>query len=145
VDAAGFGWTLAPASFDWPTLVAAKEKEISRLSAIYRNNLDKAGVAIEDSRAEIVDAHGVRLIADGRKLSARIILISTGGAPVLEPDIPGREYAITSNEKFSIFRHCKAYADCWRRLYRGRVRCDFRAARHGRHACYARRKCVARF
>jgi glutathione reductase (NADPH) len=102
VDAAGFGWTLAPASFDWRTLVAAKEKEISRLSAIYRNNLDKAGVAIEDSRAEIVDAHGVRLIADGRKLSARIILISTGGAPVLEPDIPGREYAITSNEIFDL-------------------------------------------
>ena len=102
VDAAGFGWTLASASFDWPTLVAAKEKEISRLSAIYRNNLDKAGVAIEDSRAEIVDAHGVRLIADGRKLSARIILISTGGAPVLEPDIPGREYAITSNEIFDL-------------------------------------------
>ena len=102
VDAAGFGWTLAPASFDWPALVAAKEKEISRLSAIYRNNLDKAGVAIEDSRAEIVDAHGVRLIADGRKLSARIILISTGGAPVLEPDIPGREYAITSNEIFDL-------------------------------------------
>jgi len=48
----GVRWTLAPASFDWPTLVAAKEKEISRLSAIYRNNLDKAGVAIEDSRAE---------------------------------------------------------------------------------------------
>ena len=102
VDAAGFGWTLAPASFDWPTLVAAKEKEISRLSAIYRNNLDKAGVAVVDSRAEIVDAHGVRLIADGRKLSARIILISTGGAPVLEPDIPGREYAITSNEIFDL-------------------------------------------
>jgi len=102
VDAAGFGWTLAPASFDWPTLVAAKEKEISRLSAIYRNNLDKAGVAIEDSRAEIVDAHGVRLIADGRKLSARIILISTGGAPVLEPDVPGCEYAITSNEIFDL-------------------------------------------
>jgi len=102
VDAAGFGWTLAPASFDWPTLVAAKEKEISRLSAIYRNNLDKAGVAVEDSRAEIVDAHGVRLIADGRKLSARIILISTGGAPVLEPDVPGREYAITSNEIFDL-------------------------------------------
>ena len=102
VDAAGFGWTLAPVYFDWPTLVAAKEKEISRLSAIYRNNLDKAGVAIEDSRAEIVDAHGVRLIADGRKLSARIILISTGGAPVLEPDIPGREYAITSNEIFDL-------------------------------------------
>src|SRR5476651_624038 len=41
-DAAGFGWTLTWASFDWPKLVAAKEKEISRLSAIYRDNLHKA-------------------------------------------------------------------------------------------------------
>ena len=101
-DAAGFGWTLAPPSFDWPKLVAAKEKEISRLSAIYRTNLDKAGVAIEDSRAEIEDAHRVRLVADGRKVSARIILIGTGAAPVLEPDIPGREHAITSNEIFDL-------------------------------------------
>jgi glutathione reductase (NADPH) len=101
-DAAGFGWTLAQASFDWSKLVAAKEKEISRLSAIYRANLDKAGVVVEDSRAEIEDAHCVRLLADGRKVSARIILISTGAVPVLEPDIPGREFAITSNEIFDL-------------------------------------------
>ncbi|HUZ91492.1 MAG TPA: glutathione-disulfide reductase [Methylocella sp.] len=101
-DAAGFGWTLAPASFDWRKLVAAKEKEISRLSAIYRDNLNKAGVAVEDSHAEIEDAHCVRLLADGRKVSARIILISTGAVPVLEPDVPGREFAITSNEIFDL-------------------------------------------
>ena len=101
-DAAGFGWTIAAPSFDWQKLVAAKEKEISRLSAIYRENLDKAGVAVEDSRAAIEDAHSVRLLADGRKVSARIILISTGASPVLEPDVPGREYAITSNEIFDL-------------------------------------------
>lgn len=101
-DAAGFGWTLAPPSFDWQKLVAAKEKEISRLSAIYRSNLEKAGVAIEDSRAEIEDAHSVRLLANGRRVSARIILISTGGVPVLEPDVPGREHAVTSNEIFDL-------------------------------------------
>jgi glutathione reductase (NADPH) len=101
-DAGGFGWTLAQASFDWPKLVAAKEKEISRLSAIYRGNLDKAGVRIEDGRAEIEDAHCVRLVADGRKVSARFILVSTGAVPVLEPDVPGREFAITSNEVFDL-------------------------------------------
>jgi glutathione reductase (NADPH) len=101
-DAAGFGWTLAAPSFDWPRLVAAKETEISRLSAIYRDNLAKAGIAIEAGRAEIEDAHSVRLLASGRKVSARIILISTGAAPFLEPDVPGREYAITSNEVFDL-------------------------------------------
>ena len=101
-DAAGFGWNVAAPSFDWPRLVAGKEREISRLSAIYRDNLAKEGVAIEDSHAEIEDAHRVRLLANDRKVSARIILISTGAAPVLEPDIPGREYAITSNEVFDL-------------------------------------------
>jgi glutathione reductase (NADPH) len=101
-DAAGFGWTLTGASFDWPKLVAAKEKEISRLSAIYRDNLHKAGVTVKDSRAEIEDPHCVRLATDGRKVSAKFILISTGGAPVLEPDVPGREYVITSNEVFDL-------------------------------------------
>ncbi len=101
-DAAGFGWDLAERSFDWPRLAAAKEKEISRLSAIYRDNLDKAGVAIADCRAEIENAHRVRLRADGRTVSARIILISTGAAPVLGPDVPGREHAITSNEVFDL-------------------------------------------
>ncbi len=101
-DAAGFGWTLVAPSFDWPRLVGAKEQEITRLSAVYRANLGKAGVAIEDCRAEVDSAHGVRLLADGRKVSAGIILIATGAAPVLEPDIPGREFAITSNEVFDL-------------------------------------------
>ncbi|MGO9675588.1 MAG: glutathione-disulfide reductase [Methylocella sp.] len=101
-DAAGFGWSVPARSFDWPTLVRAKEKEISRLSAIYRANLEKAGVSIVESRAEILDAHTVRLKADGRQYRAQKILVATGGTPVLEPAIPGREYAITSNEIFDL-------------------------------------------
>jgi glutathione reductase (NADPH) len=30
-DAAGYGWTLGASSFDWPTLIANKDKEIARL------------------------------------------------------------------------------------------------------------------
>jgi glutathione reductase (NADPH) len=101
-DAAGFGWALAAPSFDWARLVAAKEKEITRLSAAYRANLEKAGIAIEDSRAEIDDAHCLRLLASGRKVSAKVILIATGARPVLEPDVPGSEHAITSNEVFDL-------------------------------------------
>jgi glutathione reductase (NADPH) len=101
-DAAGFGWTVPAPTFDWPRLVAAKEKEISRLSGLYRANLDKAGVEIVETRAEIEDPHHVRLLADGRRLSAKYILVATGGTPTLEPAIPGRELAITSNEIFDL-------------------------------------------
>ena len=30
-DARGFGWTVAPAQFSWPTLIANKDREIARL------------------------------------------------------------------------------------------------------------------
>ena len=34
-DAAGFGWTVPHAAFDWPTLIANKDREIARLEAAY--------------------------------------------------------------------------------------------------------------
>lgn len=101
-DAAGFGWTLGPRAFDWRALVEAKEREITRLSGIYRANLAKAGVEIVESRAEIVDAHSVRLVADGRVLRARHILVATGATPQMVPAIPGLEHAISSNEVFDL-------------------------------------------
>src|SRR5579864_9147098 len=52
-DAAGFGWTVPEAKFDWPTLIANKDQEIARLEGIYRTNLEKAGVEIVKSRAVI--------------------------------------------------------------------------------------------
>src|SRR5512139_3399448 len=43
-DAAGFGWTLPPPSFDWSTLIANKDREIERLERAYMATLQKAGV-----------------------------------------------------------------------------------------------------
>ena len=102
-DAAGYGWTLpAKPVFDWRKLVDAKEKEISRLSGIYNTNLEKAGVQIVLSRAEVENEHTVRLLADGRRITAKYILVATGGSPALEPAIPGIEHAISSNEIFDL-------------------------------------------
>ena len=100
-DAAGFGWDVAPASFDWRRLVDGKEKEISRLSGIYVANLKKAGVTIHDARATIIDPHTVEL-SGGRCISAGTILVATGGRPVLPPELPGHELAISSNEIFDL-------------------------------------------
>ena len=44
-DAAGFGWTIPDVSFDWPTLVANKDKEIARLEGIYAANVEKVARA----------------------------------------------------------------------------------------------------
>lgn len=101
-DAAGYGWTLSTKpQFSWPALIGAKDKEIDRLSTLYRQNLERSGVTQYKSRAVLEDAHTVRLLADGTTLRAKNILIATGGHPVM-PHIPGAEFAITSNEAFEL-------------------------------------------
>lgn len=101
-EAAGFGWTLPEARFDWATLIANKDKEIARLEGIYRANAQKAGVEIVDSRAVIEDAHTVRIVKTGARIRAAYILVAVGAHPVMEPPIPGGELGITSNEVFHL-------------------------------------------
>ena len=100
-DAAGFGWSVGKPTFDWPTLVKAKEKEISRLSDAYRENLARSGAKLIEQRATVVDPHRVRL-ADGHEISARHILIASGSRPVTPNGIEGIEHAISSNEIFDL-------------------------------------------
>src|SRR5437762_11965967 len=42
-DARGHGWTIDAATHDWPALIAAKDKEITRLSHAYSERLRKVG------------------------------------------------------------------------------------------------------
>src|SRR5947199_1247782 len=58
-DAAGFGWSLETPRFDWVTLIAAKDKEISRLETVYRATLAKYNVEILTERATVASVHSV--------------------------------------------------------------------------------------
>ena len=98
-QAAGFGWNLGEANFDWPTLIANKNREIQRLNGIYRNLLVNSGVSLLEGHARILGPHQVEV--NGQAYSAGYILIATGGWPQL-PDIPGKELAISSNEAFHL-------------------------------------------
>jgi glutathione reductase (NADPH) len=98
----GYGWTVEGAAFDWATLIANKDKEIDRLNGLYLQTLKNNNVVLHEARAELVDAHTVRLTNDGKetgRVTADKILIATGGWPAM-PDLPGIEHAITSNEAF---------------------------------------------
>jgi len=102
-DAAGFGWTIPTASFDWPTLIANKDKEIARLEAAYTTNVEKSGARIIKTRAVLEDAHRLKL-ATGETVSAKYVLVATGGWPNHGPAIPGIEHVISSNEAFHLQR-----------------------------------------
>jgi len=104
-DAAGFGWAVGPAHFDWTRLMANKDTEIARLEGIYERLLNDAGVAIFRGHGRLLDSHRVEVETEdadpNRVLGAETILIATGAAPSYPPG-HGWEHAISSNEVFEL-------------------------------------------
>lgn len=101
-DAAGYGWTVAgEPTFDWPTLIRNKDREIDRLNGIYGGILERNNVETFLTRATIAGPHDIRLHDEDRVVTARHILIATGATPFI-PDTPGAELGITSNEAFHL-------------------------------------------
>ena len=97
--ASAYGWSTSEPSFDWPTLLANKNREIARLNRIYGDLLEKAGVSVVRGTARLIDAQTVEV--EGQRYSARHILIATGCEPHL-PEIPGIEHAISSDQAFHL-------------------------------------------
>ena len=105
-DAKGYGWDFGDCKFDWPTLIANKDKEIARLEGLYTKNVMAAGVTILQDRAVFEDEHTLRLLNSGKLVTAEKILIATGNRPTREMGtshiIPGGNLCITSDEAFHL-------------------------------------------
>lgn len=99
-DARAYGWAVQAGGFSWPRFRARLDTELDRLEAAYRGGLASAGVTVHDMRASIADAHTVQL-ADGRTVTAKHILVATGGRPFV-PDIAGADLVLTSNDIFRL-------------------------------------------
>jgi glutathione reductase (NADPH) len=99
-DARGYGWAVeGDPQFNWAQLRDGVQTEVSRLSGLYSQTQAKAGVKVIPSRAVLESPHEVRV--DGRVITAKHILIATGGRAVW-PDAPGADLGITSNEVFHL-------------------------------------------
>lgn len=102
-EAAGYGWTVGETRFDWDKLKAARAREITRLNGVYEQLLRGAGVRIVPGWATLCDAHTVqvRTAAGDERISARHILVATGGTPLV-PAVSGREHVVTSDNMFDL-------------------------------------------
>jgi glutathione reductase (NADPH) len=102
-DAAGYGWHVADARFDWAALKANRAAEIARLNEVYHQLLINAGVQLLSGWATLVDPHTVQVRTESgtRRWTAQHILVATGGQPMV-PDLPGREHVATSDTMFDL-------------------------------------------
>lgn len=98
-DAAGYGWHVGKSTLDWQRFITAVDQEVRRLSQLHTGYLEEAGVKLIQSRAKFLDPHTLEV--DGSKVTAAKILIAVGGRPI-KPDLPGMEFAITSDEMFHL-------------------------------------------
>ena len=100
-DAKAFGWSCEDLRFDWPTLIHNVRREVDRLNGVYARILDTAGVDKFLTRATLESPHEIKLADRDQALSAKTILVATGGHPMI-PDLPGKEHLISSNECFEL-------------------------------------------
>ncbi len=101
-DGVNFGWTVESARFDWKAFAANLHREVDRLSEAYVRGLDNAGVTIFRERAVIEAPDRLRLVDNGRQITARNIIVATGGHPNVVTDLPGIEHAVTSEAMFEM-------------------------------------------
>jgi glutathione reductase (NADPH) len=98
-DAGDYGFDVKVGMSDWAELKRKRDAYVLRLNGIYERNLSAKGVAYVRGAARFVDAHTVEV--NGQRLSARHIVIATGGKPAL-PNIPGAELGISSDGFFDL-------------------------------------------
>jgi glutathione reductase (NADPH) len=98
-DARRFGWTLGERRFDWAVLRDNVLADVDRLNGLYTATLTNHKVDQILARATLAGPNAVDV--DGRIVTAKHILVATGGHPTV-PDLPGAEHGITSNEVFHL-------------------------------------------
>ena len=101
-EARAYGWDIPDGSFDWGAFRGKLHAELDRLEGVYRRLLEGSGVVVHSQRARLVAAHEVEL-ADGQRISARHILIATGGRPE-RPDLPNAHLGLVSDDIFLLER-----------------------------------------
>ena len=98
-DAGDYGFDVKVGMSDWAELKRKRDAYVLRLNGIYERNLGAKGVEYVRGAARFVDAHTVEV--NGRRMSARHIVIATGSKPAL-PNIPGAEFGISSDGFFDL-------------------------------------------
>lgn len=115
--------------FDWKTIAGKRDDYVTRLNGIYERNLLKEGVHWVYGYGEFINSDGdvqvtlsgdqeISFLEDGKTynkseklvFSADKVLIATGGAPIIPPNVEGADLGITSDGFFDLRTQPKSVA-----------------------------------
>ena len=99
-EAKKYGWNISVRDFNWIGFQRKLDAELDRLECVYRKLLKNSDVKVFNEWAQISDAHTV-ILASGKKITSKFILIATGGKPV-RPDIDNKNLGIVSDDVFGL-------------------------------------------
>ncbi len=100
-EAVDYGWSADLGDFEWSKFQTRLHGELDRLENVYQNLLKNSGVDYFLERATIADPHTIAL-ASGKKISAKHILIATGGRPVRPEENFDASLGIVSDDIFNL-------------------------------------------
>ncbi len=98
-DANDYGFDVKVGASDWAELKRKRDAYVLRLNGIYERNLAAKGVSYVRGAARFADPHTV--VVNGQRLSARHVVIATGGKAQWPP-IAGAELGISSDGFFEL-------------------------------------------
>eukprot|EP01138_Halocafeteria_seosinensis_P012862 gb/GECG01013139.1/.p1 GENE.gb/GECG01013139.1/~~gb/GECG01013139.1/.p1 ORF type:complete len:618 (+),score=95.37 gb/GECG01013139.1/:1-1854(+) len=103
-DARQFGWQFGETKFDWGTFVEKIQEYIKSINFGYKAALRTKKVTYKNALGRFVDPHTIETTDKrGKKetFTTRRVIVAVGGRPN-QLDVPGGEYAITSDDLFSL-------------------------------------------
>lgn len=100
-DARAYGWDVEDGNFHWPKFRGHLQSELDRLEGVYRSLLRSSNVETFDCRARLSDPNTVAL-ADGKTVTAKHILIATGGRPVRPNNLGNAGLGLVSDDLFNL-------------------------------------------
>jgi glutathione reductase (NADPH) len=114
------GYTYPPAdtTFNWGAYKERRDANIQNLRGAYQRNWDKDGVALHQGFAKFLKPtpnEPLALEITGKqgnkyKLTAKHIVVATGGRPTIPTNIPGADLGITSDGFFDLTEQPKRVA-----------------------------------
>lgn len=98
-DAKAYGFDYTDPAFSWATLKSRRDHYVQMINQWYHTYLRDSEIDLIPGHGRFVDAQTLEV--NGDTYQAEHIVIATGGYPTV-PDIPGREWGMTSDGFFEL-------------------------------------------